>query len=156
MHELTVAQVFLQYRHTVYRLAMARLGNTSAAEDIVQEVFLRYVRKAPVFHDEEHRKAWLLRVTVNCCRSAKTTAWVRHTVPLEDTLTVEADEPNGVFDAVQTLPPVQRIAVHLYYYEGYAIKEIAALTHAREATVKTRLHRARETLRHLLDTDIKE
>ncbi len=156
MYELTVTQVFLQYRHTVYRLAMARLGNPSAAEDIVQEVFVRYLRKAPSFHDEEHRKAWLLRVTVNCCRSAKTSAWARHTVPLEDTLTVETAEPSGVLDALQTLPPAQRIAVHLYYYEGYAIKEIAALTHTREATVKTRLHRAREALRHLLDTDTKE
>lgn len=156
MYELTVAQVFLQYRHTVYRLAMARLGNESAAEDIVQEVFVRYLRKAPQFHDEEHRKAWLLRVAVNCCRSAKTSAWARHTVPLEDTLTVENTEPSGVLDALQTLPPVQRIAVHLYYYEGYAIKEIAAMTRTREATVKTRLHRAREALRRLLDTDIKE
>ena len=151
MYELTVTQVFLQYRHTVYRLAMARLGNTSAAEDIVQEVFLRYLRKAPAFHDEEHRKAWLLRVTVNCCRTAKTTAWARHTVPLEDTLTMETDEPSGVMEAVQSLPPAQRIAVHLYYYEGYAVKEIAALTRSRESTVKTRLHRAREALRHLLD-----
>jgi RNA polymerase sigma-70 factor (ECF subfamily) len=156
MYDLTVAQVFLQYRHTVYRLAMARLGNASAAEDVVQDVFLRYLRKAPAFRDEEHRKAWLLRVTVNCCRTAKTTAWARHTVPLEDTLTVEADEPSGVMDAVQSLPPAQRIAVHLYYYEGYAIKEIAALTRSRESTVKTRLHRARESLRQLLATDEKE
>lgn len=153
---MSVAQVFMQYRHTVYRLAMARLGNIGAAEDVVQEVFLRYLRKNPAFRDEEHRKAWLLRVTVNCCRSAKTAAWVRHTVPLEDTLTVAAEEPSGVWDAVQTLPPAQRVAVHLFYYEGYSVKEIAGLTSSREATVKTRLHRAREALRHLLDTDNKE
>lgn len=150
--ELTVEQVFLQYRHTVYRLAMVRLGNTAMAEDIVQEVFLRYVRRAPAFHDEEHRKAWLLRVTVNCCRTAATTAWMRHTVPMDDTLTVTMNEPSGVWEAVQKLPTAQRVAIHLHYYEGYGVREIAALTSTREATVKTRLHRARETLRHLLDT----
>lgn len=150
--ELTVEQVFLQYRHTVYRLAVVRLGNAAMAEDVVQEVFLRYLRKAPAFHDEEHRKAWLLRVTVNCCRTAATTAWMRHTVPMEDTLTVTMDDPSGVWEAVQTLPTAQRVAIHLHYYEGYGVREIAALTSTREATVKTRLHRAREALRLLLDT----
>lgn len=154
--ELTIEQVFLQYRHTVYRLAMARLGNAAMAEDIVQDVFLRYLRKAPTFHDEEHRKAWLLRVTVNCCRSAVTTAWMRHTVPMDEGLSVTMAEPSEVWEAVQTLPPAQRIVVHLHYYEGYGVREIAALTSTREATVKTRLYRAREALRHLLDIDKKE
>ena len=150
----SVEQVFLQYRQTVYRLALARLGNPAAAEDVVQEVFLRYVRKAPVFREAEHCKAWLLRVTVNCCRTAATTAWVRHTVPLEDTLTAAPPEHLGVFEAVQALPPAQRVAVHLFYYEGYAVREIAQLTSATEAAVKTRLHRARAALRNLLDTNI--
>ncbi|MBE6757272.1 MAG: sigma-70 family RNA polymerase sigma factor [Ruminococcaceae bacterium] len=149
----SVEQVFLQYRQTVYRLALARLGNSAAAEDAVQEVFLRYVRKAPVFREAEHCKAWLLRVTVNCCRSARTTAWARHTVPLEDTLTAPPIESLGVFDAVQTLPPAQRVVIHLFYYEGYSVREIAQMTSATEATVKTRLHRARTALRNLLDTE---
>lgn len=149
----SVEQVFLEYRQTVYRLALARLGNPTMAEDAVQEVFLRYVRKAPVFREAEHCKAWLLRVTVNCCRTAATAAWARHTVPLDDTLTVPPPETYGVYDAVQTLPPAQRVAVHLFYYEGYSVREIAQMTSSLESTVKTRLHRARTALRRLLDTE---
>lgn len=55
-----------RYADTVYRLAYARTGSREDAEDVFQEVFLRYVRKKPTFKDEEHRKAWLIRVTVNC------------------------------------------------------------------------------------------
>ncbi len=149
----SVEQVFLEYRQTVYRLALARLGNPAAAEDAVQEVFLRYVRKAPVFREAEHCKAWLLRVTVNCCRTAATAAWARHTVPLDDTLTVPPPETYGVLEAVQTLPPAQRVVVHLFYYEGYSVREIAQMTASLESTVKTRLHRARTALRRLLDTE---
>ncbi len=149
----SVEQVFLQYRQTVYRLALARLGNPAAAEDTVQEVFLRYVRKAPVFREAEHCKAWLLRVTVNCCRTAGSAAWTRRTVPLEDTLTTPPPEHLGVFEAVQTLPPAQRVAIHLFYYEGYSVREIARITSSTESTVKTRLHRARTALRNMLDTE---
>lgn len=147
---VTAEQVYLQYRDMVFRLAVARLGSGTAAEDVVQEVFLRYVRKTPLFAEEEHRKAWLLRTTINCCHSVKTSAWSRRTVPLEQDVAVRMRERSEVYYALLQLPPEHRTVIHLFYYEGYAVSEIAALTNTREATVKTRLFRAREKLKALL------
>lgn len=144
-------QAFLQYRDMVYRLAVARLGSGAAAEDVVQEVFLRYVRTTPVFAEAEHCKAWLLRTAINCCRSFKTSAWSRRTVPLTVDVAVRMRERSEIYYAVLQLPPEHRTVIHLFYYEGYAVREIAELTDTREATVKTRLHRARQKLRELLD-----
>lgn len=150
---LSAEEVFLRYRDTVYRLAAARTANRFAAEDITQEVFLRYMRRRPSFADEEHRKAWLLRVTVNCCRSLFASAWTRHTVPLCDEAASAAPFQSDVYDAVMHLPPDYRTVVHLHYYEGYAVKEIATLLSVRESTVKTRLFRAREKLREALSDE---
>ena len=79
----------------VYRLAFARMGTKYDADEIFQEVFLRYLKKCPAFHDEEHEKAWFLRVTVNCCNKMHMSAWRRHTVELEENLSWETPEDSG-------------------------------------------------------------
>ena len=76
--------VVRRYAPMVYRLALAQVRGRCDAEDIFQEVFLRYFRSAPVFSEEEHRRAWLIRVTVNCAKKFWTSAWMRRTVPLEE------------------------------------------------------------------------
>ena len=82
-----------RYSDMVYRLAFARTGNTADAEDVYQEVFLRYLRSDPQFTSEEHRKAWLLRVTINCAKKLHAAPWRRRTEPLSETL--EAPSPEG-------------------------------------------------------------
>lgn len=77
-------QIMERYGNTVYRLAYAQTRSKTDADDIYQEVFLRYFQKRPVFQSEEHRKSWLLRVTINRSKSHLTSAWFRHTVPLEE------------------------------------------------------------------------
>ncbi|UQT49308.1 hypothetical protein M5E87_05290 [Flavonifractor plautii] len=71
MEQQEVCAAVEQYGSTVYRLALAQTHSQADADDVYQEVFLRYVRAAPAFATEEHRKAWLLRVTINCCKSCK-------------------------------------------------------------------------------------
>ena len=71
--------VIRRYSDMVYRLAFARTGNRSDAEDLYQEVFLRYLTKAPAFTSEDHRKAWLLRVAVNCANRFHTAPWRKRT-----------------------------------------------------------------------------
>ena len=61
-----------EYGPAVYRLAFAQLRSKPDAEDVFQEVFLRYVDKAPVFQSQDHEKAWFLRVTLNCCKDLST------------------------------------------------------------------------------------
>lgn len=136
-----------RYSDMVYRLAFARTGNTADAEDVYQEVFLRYLRSDPQFTSEEHRKAWLLRVTVNCAGDLHRAVQRRRTVPLEEGAWVPGPEPDGILEAVLTLPEVYRVPIHLFYYEELSVAEIAALLGRSEGAVKTRLSRARDLLR---------
>ena len=137
----------------VYRLALAHVRTTHDAEDVFQEVFLRYIAKPRSFESEEHRKAWLLRATLNCCKSLQSSAWFRRRLPLDEELPAPAPEVSEVRDAVQALPARYRAAVHLFYYEGYSVAEIALLTDKNESTVKSQLHRARGLLRTRLKGD---
>lgn len=134
----------------VYRLALCRLGGRADAEDVYQEVFLRLLRDTTDFRDDEHLKAWLLRVTVNCCNDLCRSAWFRRTAPLEaapDAAAPAQDGNDELWQAVRTLPDDLRIVVWLHYVEGYGTDEIAPLVGCRPATVRTRLHRARKKLR---------
>lgn len=146
----SAAAVLSRYADMVYRLAFARTKSRYDADDILQEVFLRYIRSAPDFQEEEHCRAWLIRTTVNCSKTLLMSAWFRKTVPLDDTLVAEMRETGEVYDAVLRLPKTYRTVVHLYYYEGYSVAEIGGLLGCKEATVKTRLHRARNLLRDTL------
>ena len=87
---------------------------------------------------------------MNCSKTLLMSAWFRKTVPLDDTLVAEMRETGEVYDAVLRLPKAYRTVVHLYYYEGYSVAEIGGLLGCKEATVKTRLHRARNLLRDTL------
>lgn len=79
----SIDEVVERYADMVYRLACAQTGRRDSADDVFQEVFLRLVRRNPTFASEEHRKAWLLRVTLNCCKKLGASAWRRHVVPVE-------------------------------------------------------------------------
>lgn len=137
-----------KYAPAVYRLAYAHGGNAADAEDVMQDVFLRLLTKAPVFRDDDHAKAWLLRVAVNRARDLLRAAR-RQNVPLEMAENVSAPErPAGeTLQAVLALPSKLRLAVHLFYYEELPVKEIAAALGISQGAVKARLSRARKQLR---------
>ena len=143
-------EVITTYQDTLYRAALAILGDAQEAEDAVQDAFLRCWEKAPEFESGEHAKAWLLRVTVNGGKSRLRAPWRRRTAPLLDTYPADGPEERETLEAVQALPAADRAVVHLYYYEGYKTAEIAAMTGQREGTVRSRLSRARARLRELL------
>ena len=138
------------HQDTLYRTALAILGDPQEAEDAVQDAFLRCWEKAPEFESGAHAKAWLLRVTVNGCKSRLRAPWRRRTAPLLDTYPADGPEERETLEAVQALPAADRAVVHLYYDEGYRTAEIAAMTGLREGTVRSRLSRARSRLRELL------
>lgn len=143
-------QVMENYGNTVYRLAYSRTRSAADAEDITQEVFLRYYRKRPAFETEAHRKAWLLRVTINCAGKLVTSAWFRRTVPLEGEPVFEDPGARMLDEALGCLAPKDRTLLHLYYYEELSTKEIAALLKRRESTVRTQLTRARRKLAEIM------
>lgn len=134
----------------VYRLACAVTGSRSDADDVFQEVFLRYHRAAPDFASQAHEKAWLLRVTVNRCKSLLSSPWRRLSVPLEDVYACPGPEESAVAEALAALPPKDRTLLHLYYYEGYRTEEMARLLGRKSATIRSQLTRARQKLARLL------
>ncbi len=144
---LPVGKLFEEYADTVFRLAFARTKHRQDAEDIVQEVFVRYIKAQPRFQSAEHCKAWLLRVTLNCSKNLLGSAWVRHFAQLPDTLADQVQQESRVYGRVMQLPAKYRTVIHLFYYEGYSVEEIARLTGAKPGAVKSQLHRARKMLR---------
>lgn len=152
MDDRELERIVDKFAPNVYRLAYARTGSRADAEDIMQEVFLRLMRKDPVFRDDEHCKAWLLRTAANRASDLFRTAWRRHTVPLEEGCgaAVPGPEAGGVLEAVLALPETYRVPVHLFYYEGLSVAEIAAVLGKSEGAVRTRLSRARDLLRENL------
>ncbi len=151
------ARAVTEWGDTVWRLALLRTGRREDAEDVFQEVFLRYFRHEEALRGaaDEHRKAWLIRCTVNRCKSVLTAPWRRRTAPLAAAEDVGVPpETREVYAAVLALPPKYRTAVHLFYYEGYSVSEIASATGAPEGTVKSWLSRARLLLREALSEEV--
>ena len=143
----------------VYRLAYVRTGSREDAEDVTQETFLRMLRCRKTFRDEEHRRAWLLRVANNCTVDMLRSPWRRRCGSLEGAqLDAVSDMPpegenSEVLEAVLSLPEDYRTVIHLFYYEGRSVAEIAQILHQRQGAVRTRLCRAREMLRKALKGD---
>ena len=141
------------YSATVYRLCYSRTGNKADSEDITQEVFLRYIRAGKKFKDEEHRKAWILKVTVNCINTFCTAAYNRHRADLEEMgePVGEMEEESDLLIAVRQLPEKYGQVIHLFYYEEMSVKEISEITGDKESTVKSQLTRGRQMLKKILE-----
>lgn len=138
------------YGKTVYRLAYSQTRSKADAEDIYQDVFLRYFQKRPRFESEEHRKAWLLRVTLNRARSMFASAWFRKTVPLEECVRFAEPEEQKLDEALRQLQPKDRTLLHLFYYEQLSTKEMAAILGRKESTIRTQLTRTRRKLAEIV------
>lgn len=138
------------YSPMLLRAALTRAPTPADAEDAVQDVFLRVLAKRPRFRDGEHEKAWLLRATLN--RASDIRRGRRDDAPLEEAANaaVTGSDYGSLLSAVRSLPEAYSAVIHLYYYEGYSIKEIAGLLALPAPTVGTRLFRGRERLREML------
>ncbi len=139
-----------KYKDTVYRVAYSYCKNASDADDIFQEVFLRYFKNKPEFNTYEHEKAWFIRVTINCCKKLLGSFWFKRTVAMEDNIKFEDEEESEIFHTIMELPLKYRTVVHLYYYEDYSIREISKILDIKETTIQTQLQRARSMLRKKL------
>jgi RNA polymerase sigma-70 factor (ECF subfamily) len=140
-----------KYYDMVYRLALSRTKSRTHAEDVSQEVFLRFLKTDKVFENEEHIKAWLIKVTINRSKSVFSDLWLKRTVPLDEEIPFSSPELSEVYFAVLNLPPKYKTALHLFYYEDMSVKSIAECLGEKEATVKTLLHRGRKMLKKTLD-----
>jgi len=139
-----------KHENRLYRTALAVMSNKPDAEDVVQEVFCRAYQKAPEFVSEEHERAWIIRVTVNLCKSHLRSPWRRFREPLLNSYPAAEPEQRELLENILSLPPKYRTVIHLFYYEGYPVKDIAGLIGQKESTVRSLLTRARQKLKSAL------
>ena len=149
-HSNRLEELVSEHEHTLFRAALAILGDVQEAEDAVQETFLRYLEKRPELRDGDHEKAWLLKVTANRCKSVLRVRKRHPAVELLDVYQAPGGDSRELMEAILALPANQRAAVHLHYYEGYTSEEIGAILGQRPGTVRSHLSRAREALRRYL------
>ena len=140
-----VDEVIDRYSGMVYRLALAHMKTKHDADDVFQDVFLRYISKPRIFESEEHRKAWIIRVTINRCHSIWS-FWFRKSEPLNEEIVFETKEETDLHEYLVLLPQKYRSVIHLFYYEELSIKQISEILNAKESTVRTWLTRARSIL----------
>ena len=140
------------YSDLILRLSYTYLKSTHDAEDICQTVFLKLLTGGPAFDSPAHEKAWIIRTTANACKDVLRSAFRQRTVALEAAASAAAPEApdSEVLEAVMELPENYREAVYLHYFEGYSIREIAALLGRSEAAVSAHLSRGRHKLRDVL------
>ena len=141
------------YRDRLFAAAFQVCGNAADAEDAAQEALLRYHTSEKQFESEQHIRAWLLRVAINCAKNISRSFFRRNTVPLEaymETLEFDSGESREIFREVMALPEKYRLVIHLYYYEDYSVAEIGEILGLTESNVKVRLSRGRQLLKKAL------
>jgi len=142
-----------KYSDMIMRIAYQNCFNKSDSEDIVQEVFFKLIRNIQELKDEEHLKAWLIRVTINLSKDYNKSSWYKKVEPIEEK---EASynfdtEESEILNELSKLKPIYRNTIYLYYYEGYKINEIAKILDLNENTVSSNLTRARKKLKEVLE-----
>lgn len=140
----------------VYRICFMRLKSVEEAEDAVQNIFLRYLKKPKEFSDSEHEKAWFITAARNYCKDVFKFCGRLRRVDMEslpeqaETAGSPESEESELFEKLMSLPEKYREILYLYYYEDYPTKEIAKLLGRNESTVRTQLSKGRERLKKLL------
>ena len=145
-----------KYADMLYRLAFSHLRRREDAEDAVQDVFTKYMNTSPRFTDDEHERAWLVRVTVNRCHDMLRRGKVREHDSLDDISEIpdeESENTSGVLQAVFALPEKYKTAITLHYLDGFSVEEISSMLGISLSAVKMRLSRGREILKDLLDKE---
>jgi len=155
---LTVEKALEEFNDVVYRTAYSFAKNEADAKDICQDVFMNFMKYGinKEYDSLDHARHWFIRVTINCHHMFHRARKRREEVEKLGVVMTEKSEQNGVtervIDAVGELDEKYRVTIHLFFYEGYKIKEIASLLEENENTIKTRLARAKRMLKSKLGT----
>lgn len=145
--EKDIRDTVIKHSDMLYKICIVILCNEQDAQDAIQDTFCRYLEKKPDFRDEEHEKAWLIRVATNICRDMLRFRARHPKVSIDEMADrLVAPEQRGTLKELLELPLRQKTVIYLYYVEGYHIKEIADIMGTTEGAVKMRLRRGREQL----------
>ena len=146
-------EIVEKYADMIYRIAYQKVLNRYDAEDIVQDVFVKLLSNKSYFRDEEHMKAWLIRVTINLCINYNKSLARQKTVSVEQLDIPFTQQETGVLEELYLLPEDERNILYLYYYEGYKIREIAKILRQKQNTINSKLTRARNKLKKIMEVN---
>ena len=150
--EEEIRELVDNYGSMIFRIAYCILLNKDDAEDAVQDTFMKYMTKAPEFNDEEHRKAWLIRVSANISKNMFKLRLRRHTLNLEEVKSAGISESDfETFEIISALPARYKPVMTLHYAEGYKCSEIAEILGISEDAVKKRLQKGRALLKNEIE-----
>lgn len=142
-----------KYSNMVYRLAFSMMKNKSDADDVYQEVFLRFLKRKPVFDNEEHEKAWFIRVTINCAKTSLKSFWHTKVEELDEAFELQTVETYDLSFALKKLSKKDSAVIHLFYYEDMTASQIAEAMNLSESNVRMLLTRARRKLKEILEKE---
>lgn len=148
-----IEPVVRRYSNMLYRVCFLILKNEQDVRDVLQETFLKYIEKKPVFKSEEQRKLWLVKVSQNKCKEFLRFHKRHSYIPFEEVENSVMITDGLDFDSKETiayiwnLDPKLKSAIILYYIEGYSVKEVAGILSISETAVKKRLQRGREKMK---------
>ena len=152
-----IDEAYDNYADMLYRLALTYMQNPDDAEDAVQDVFLKYMTAAPFLRDDEHERAWLIRVTVNRCCDLLRRRKIRSHVSLDEIVEMAAEsaepEVSDLMHTLSKIPEKNRGAIVLHHLEGFSVEETAKMLGISVSAVKMRLARGREALKDLLSAE---
>jgi len=160
-------ELYVKYQRQLYQTAFAITGDRSASEEILQDAFVRAYGAMDKVHCSGSLSPWLHRITVNLTFNwTRGRRWPLSLDAFADRLfsgptacpehAAEDDEVHDiVWEAITSLGFNQRAVVVLFYYQGFALPEIAYILDCPTGTIKSRLHRALKALRHRLAEDLR-
>ena len=147
--ENEIYQAIEQYSDMIRRLCMIHLKNYHDTQDIFQTVFLKYALSSVIFENQQHEKAWFIRVTINACKDLLKNFFRTHVISIDEVskqLFELSSDNIDILEAVRSLPPKYKNVVYLHYYEGYTAPEIANILHKNVNTIYTYLTRSKKVL----------
>lgn len=151
-----ITNIYHRNIDTVYRVSLMFLKDVSDAEDAVQDIFIKLIRGKYRFETDEHEKAWLIVATQNHCKNILKNWWRKKRTDINkipQPSYMENFTVDNIWQEVVKLPNKYKIVIYLYYYEGYATKEISDILGVKDSTIRSRLSRARKRLKIIIEEE---
>ena len=147
-------RIFNLYKNDIYRLAYSYTKNIADSDDVVQNVFVKlYKNKKNLDSNDTDIKKWLIKVTINDCKTIFLSSWKRKICSLtekEENIIKVDNKEYELLDEINKLSKNERLVIFLYYYEDYKIKEISSIMKKTETNIQTILYRARNKLKEII------
>lgn len=150
-------ELYNEYIDMIYRICLMYLKNTHDAEEVTQDVFMKYLRYLPDFENKDHAKRWFIKTTANTCKNVLKSSWFKKIICFDSVPeSINYKKEDTILQEILELPYKYKISIYLFYYEGYRTDEISNILNMNPSTVRSNLSRARKKLKLSLEDDFSE